>query len=378
MNLRHEIGNTILEGFGNAVWEGFRSLAFRKEAEEAHIFTLRALETCERLKIAGALSYLYCSPYTDKPTAVAGMRWDNPVGLAAGFSKNGEALEALSMLGFGCIEIGTITPRPQLGNPRPRVFRYPESRAVINRYGFNSEGSKAVVKRIDPIMQKWRWRSSIPPIIYSIGANKSTLDAYGKSGDLEVVVADYVAAFADLSPQIRGKDGVQINISSPNTPGLRSLFDRLPEFLGSFIQKARQTEYGLHLPPLILKVPPDGLTPEDYRTVVVTATECGIRGIEATNTTADEHIKKSYGMTEAGGVSGDPLRLRANECLAHLRASAEEKSIDLIGVGGIMNARHAEQKWRAGAKAIQIYTGLVFRGPRLIGECLETYHELTR
>lgn len=371
MDLRHEAGNVV--------WNIFRSYAFRKEAEDAHVFTLRALEKCAQLNIDGVLSHLYRSPYEDTPTMVAGMRWKNPIGLAAGFSKNGEALETLSLFGFGCIEIGTITPLPQSGNPRPRVFRSPESRAVINRYGFNSEGSKAVAERMRSVMYGgMHRRHRIPPLIYSIGANKSTLEAYGASGDLQSVVADYIAAFTDLLRNMRGMDidGVQINISSPNTPGLRSLFERLPEFLHLFIEQAHEAAPGHYLPPLILKVPPDGLLPEDYSAIVATAAEHGIRGIEATNTTADEGIKKLYGLSETGGVSGDPLRMLADECLDQLRDAADKKGIDLIGVGGILNATHAGQKWALGAKAIQIYTGLIFRGPQLIHECLEKYREM--
>ncbi len=366
MNLRYKIGTVL--------WQHTQRKLFRMEAEEAHIAALGKLQTLDFLLMHKLLSFLYRSSSWHIPTKVAGMEWLNPVGLAAGFSKNGEALPSLAALGFGCIEIGTITPRPQIGNPKPRVFRYPTQQSVINRYGFNSDGSKFVAERIRGIHRRY----SIPtPLIFSIGANKTTLDAYAESQDLNLVVADYVAAFEDLLPVIRfNKDGLQINISSPNTPGLRDLFDRLSEFLGLFVEQAKTIAVNAGryiLPPLILKVAPDGFTPADYQKIVLIAAEHGFAGIEATNTTIDEAIKKSCGLSEGGGVSGEPLRGLATGCLAHMRKLAQEKGIDLIGTGGILNGRHAAEKWEAGAKAIQLYTGLIFRGPELIGECIERY-----
>ena len=343
------------------------------EAEEAHLAALRQLEMLDFFMMHGLLSLLYRSPLWHISVHVAGMDWLNPVGLAAGFSKNGEALAGLAALGFGSIEIGTIVPRPQEGNPQPRVFRYPTDHAVINRYGFNSKGSKFVAARIFYTHRTF----FIPtPFIFSIGANKITIDAYAESKDLNSVVADYIAVFTDLLPVMRPKDGLQINISSPNTPGLRDLFDRLSEFLGLFVEQAKRVAVAAgryQLPPLILKVAPDGFSAEDYRNIVLISAEHGFAGIEATNTTIDETIKKSYGFSESGGLSGLPLRRLATGCLMHMRESAEKNGIDLIGVGGILNGRHAAEKWQTGAKAIQLYTGLIFRGPELIRECIERY-----
>lgn len=361
--------------FGDAFWRHvLRPYLFGKEAEDAHLFTIRALQRIQEAHLLWLLRLLYRSPNSWQPLRVFGVSWRNMVGLAAGFDKQAEVIPALEALGFGSAEIGTVTPRPQPGNDRPRLFRYPSIGAIINRpsigaiinrYGFNSVGSRAVADRLGQRPPSERFPL---PIGVSIGKNKDTPD--------EKAVGDYLAAFADILPVLRpGSDWVKINISSPNTPGLRAIFSDLDAFLGELVERARELalDIGSPLPPLVLKVPPDNLTPNQLSQVVTIAAKHGFAGIEATNTTTDEGIKRRWGLTEAGGVSGEPLRELATQRLREMRDAAQEHHINLVGVGGISQGEHALEKREAGAKAVQVYTGLVFRGPTLIHEVLNAW-----
>lgn len=356
---------------GDVLWQHlFRPYLFGKDAEDAHIFTVRALERMQQLNLLWALKLLYRSPHYRQPVKVFGVPWRNPVGLAAGFDKQGEVIPALEALGFGSAEIGTVTPRPQPGNDRPRLFRYPALGAVINRYGFNSEGAEAVANRL---MAPGTFRARFKlPIGISIGKNKDTPDAKA--------VKDYLAAFDAILWALRpGADWVKINISSPNTPQLRDIFQRLDEFLEEFTEGARHIaniEHDRPLPPFVLKVPPDGLSAGDMERLVKVAARYGFAGIEAVNTTTSEAVKRSYGLTDwngtpiTGGVSGEPLRQLSTLTVHTMAKPCREAGLDLVGVGGISRSEDALEKREAGALAVQVYTGLVFRGPLLIHEIL--------
>ena len=349
---------------GNVLWQKVvQPYLFKRDPENAHSFTVRTLQEIQRSGLTPLIRFLFQSNHVQlrNITLVGGVAWRNKVGLAAGFDKNAEILPALDAFGFGTIEVGTVTPRPQAGNPRPRVFRHPHAKAIVNRYGFNSDGASQVAKNIEKIHGHYKITC---PIGISIGKNKDTLE--------KNAVDDYVSVFRILAPVLRQNvDYIQINISSPNTPGLRSLFDRLDEFLSEF--RGRTKRIISWQVPLYLKVPPDDLTEKQYTRVVEIAAKHEISAIEATNTTANPDYKKAYSIpvAEEGGLSGEPLRQISNAILALLHPAAKQQYVDVIGVGGISSGKHATEKIAHGAKAVQIYTGLVFRGPILIHEILE-------
>ncbi|HUJ45782.1 MAG TPA: quinone-dependent dihydroorotate dehydrogenase [Rhizomicrobium sp.] len=283
-----------------------------------------------------------------------GLRFPNPIGLAAGFDKDGEVPDAMLKLGFGFVEIGTVTPRSQAGNPQPRLFRLPEDRAVINRMGFNNAGMEAMARRLAK-----RKRNGILGI--NIGTNKDSSDR----------IADYRAAFARLAPFA---DYVTINVSSPNTPGLRTLQgrDELERLLGAVNEERAK------LPrPLLLKIAPD-LDDAAIDDVADVALAAGLDGIIATNTTIDRSQGlRSANARETGGLSGAPLFQRSTEVLKALRAKVGSR-ITLVGVGGIGSGADAYAKIQAGASLVQLYTALAYEGPGLISrikrellQCLE-------
>jgi dihydroorotate dehydrogenase len=303
-------------------------------------------ETAHRLAIA-ALRFapLPAAPVDDPvlATTLAGLSLSNPVGLAAGLDKNGEALRGLSRLGFGFVECGSVTPRAQPGNPRPRLFRLSEDRAIINRLGFNNAGLEAFAARLGR-------RPAGTVIGANLGANKDTGDK----------AADYVAGLARL----RGlADYVTVNVSSPNTPGLRDLQGRaaLDDLLGR-LAEARAGDPT----PVFLKIAPD-LTAAEIQMIVEAALDHGIDALIVANTTLDRpDTLKSARRGEAGGLSGAPLRPRA---MAALRAAAEAAAgrLPLIAVGGIESGAEAYARIRAGASAVQIYSALIYEGPGLVG-----------
>ena len=308
-----------------------RPLLFALDAETAHGLTIAALRT-GLLRTASA----------DDPilrTTVAGFDLPNPIGLAAGFDKNAEIPDAMLRLGFGFVEVGTVTPLAQAGNPRPRVFRLPEVGGVINRLGFNNEGLEAAMIRL-------RARGSRLGVVgVNLGANKDSVDR----------AADYVTgvrAAATLASYLT------INISSPNTPGLRALQDGAA--LDDLI--ARVVEARGRIPtPLFVKVAPD-LTPADIDQIARAALDGGIDGLIISNTTL---ARDGVSTGEAGGLSGQPLFERSTEILRAFRA-ATGGALPLIGVGGVGSGAQAYAKLRAGASAVQLYTALVYGGPGLI------------
>ena len=299
------------------------------------------------IRLTGALSPLLPKAKTDDARLAVpafGLTFPNPIGLAAGFDKNAAVSDAMLKFGFGFVECGTVTPRPQTGNPRPRLFRLVEDRAVINRMGFNNDGMDAVAARLAR-----RKHTGIVGI--NIGANKDSADRIG----------DYSTCFARLAPLA---DYVVINVSSPNTPGLRALQNRaeLELLLGRMTDE--RARLGLNVP-LLLKIAPD-LEDGVVDDVAEVAFAHGLQGIVATNTTiARLGNLRSAHATEVGGLSGAPLFARSTEVLKRLRRRLGSKLV-LVGVGGVQSGADAYAKIRAGAALVQLYSALVYEGPGLI------------
>ena len=313
-----------------ALYPLFRPLAFALDAETAHRATIRTLSLAPPLPLPRFPPEL--------AQEVAGLSFPSPVGLAAGFDKDAEVPDAMLGLGFGFAEVGTITPRPQEGNSRPRLFRLREDEAVINRMGFNNEGQAAALKRL-----KRRNRRGIVGV--NIGANKDSADR----------IEDYAAGVRAMSPVA---DYLTVNVSSPNTPGLRQLQDEgALRALLTAVQEAR-TPGG---PPIFLKVAPD-LGEGEPDQIVRVAIEHGIDAIIVANTTVSRPPLRSTYASEGGGLSGAPLKPLARKALRDFRAASGGK-IPLIGVGGIGDADDAWERIRAGANLIQLYSAMVYEGP---------------
>lgn len=327
-----------------------RPLLFRLKPEAAHHATLRSLHYLRRW---GVLRYLFPSP-ASAPCRVMGLEFPNRVGLAAGLDKNGEYIDELAALGFGFIEVGTVTPRPQPGNPQPRIFRLPAAKALINRMGFNNMG-------VDYLLEHLRETEYSGILGINLGKNFDT--------PLEKAVDDYLIGLRKVYAHA---DYVTINISSPNTPGLRNLqygtqLQRMLETLKSS-QSALKSEYGRYVP-LVIKIAPD-MDTKAIHTLSRTLLRHEIDGVIATNTTFSrkgvENLKHSE---ETGGLSGLPLLDAATECVREIHRSTSGR-LPIIAVGGITEGRHALDKIHAGASLVQLYTGLIYRGPGLVRGCL--------
>lgn len=318
-----------------------RPLLFLADAEAIHHLAM------DTLAVTGSL--LQKLPSKRDPRlerTVFGLTFPNPVGLAAGFDKNGVALPAWEALGFGFAEIGTVTARAQPGNPKPRIFRIPEAQGLINRLGFNNDGCDVVAARLQRLRQSGRWPSI--PVGINLGKSKVT--------PLQEATADYLLSFERLQ---QFGDYFVLNVSSPNTPGLRSLQDRpaLDELFGH-IQRRNTTGK-----PLLVKIAPDLEWPA-IEEIIALVEEHKLAGMIATNTTID-HSSIPEKRREQGGLSGAPLRRRATEVV---RFIAERSKTPVIAVGGIMDADAALEKFDAGAALVQLYTGYIYRGPGLVGE----------
>lgn len=328
-----------------------RPLLFRLEAERAHEAGLHLLQAAYR----GGLSPLLARPPQPLPVAALGLHFPNPVGLAAGLDKNGEHIDALLALGFGFIEVGTVTPRPQLGNPKPRLFRLPEHQALINRLGFNNRGVAALVRNLG----RARRRGIVG---VNIGKNKDTPN--------ERALEDYLFCMELAFP---AADYLVVNVSSPNTEGLRALqaADALRRLLGG-LREAQERLAGRHgrRTPLLVKIAPDLSEPE-VDGIAAALSEAGVDGAIATNTTIDRVMIKGHRLAdEAGGLSGAPLYGRATNVLRRLRSRLDRR-IPIVGVGGVCSGADAAGKVAAGADLVQCYTGLIYRGPVLIGEAVD-------
>jgi dihydroorotate dehydrogenase len=325
-----------------------RPLLFSLDAETAHHLTIELLQRASLFD--PALRALRSLQPSSKPKTLFGLTFPNPIGLAAGLDKNGVALPAWAALGFGFIEIGTVTAKAQPGNPKPRIFRLPEQQALINRLGFNNDGADVIAHRLAALRNSRRWPAV--PVGINIGKSRAT--------PLEQATDDYLYAFRKLRDFA---DYMILNISSPNTPGLRELQE--PEKLSELLC-AVSNETGTGSKPLVVKVSPD-LSGAELKAILVVCEENGVSGIIATNTTLD-HSSIPPRLDQAGGLSGAPLR---DKSTALVREIVARSTIPVIASGGIFDAESAWEKFQAGAQLIQLYTGLVYRGPQLLHEIMD-------
>lgn len=332
-------------------WYGaFRPLLFRLNAETAHELSLDLLGAAERLKV---LSWMTPEVKND-PVTVAGIEFPNPVGLAAGLDKNGDYIDAMAQLGFGFIEIGTTTPRPQPGNLKPRLFRIPERQAIINRMGFNNKGVDYLVDRVKAA----RFQGVLG---INIGKNFDT--------PVENAVDDYLICLEKVYPYATY---ITVNISSPNTPGLRTLQygDALKELLQPLKERQKVLSESFGYKPIFVKIAPD-MNTDEVALVANSLVDCGMDGVIATNTTLDRTgVEGCLHANEQGGLSGAPLEEKATEMLENLTKALDGR-IPVIGVGGITDGAGAIDKIKAGAQLVQIYSGFIYRGPELICEAVE-------
>ena len=339
------------------LYEFARPFLFALDAETAHDLTLASLRTAQALHLPVA-----CTVPSARPVRVMGLEFPNRIGLAAGLDKNGECIEGLAALGFGHIEIGTVTPRPQPGNPKPRLFRLPERQAIINRMGFNNHGVDALVANVR--------RSAYQGILgINIGKNFGT--------PIERAVDDYLICLEKAYP---AASYIAVNISSPNTKNLRQLqgaseLDALLEALKSR-QGGLADKHGKYVP-LALKIAPD-LEPGQIDTIADTLKRHRIDAVIATNTTLGrEGVESSPLAAEAGGLSGAPLFEKSTTVIRRL-AHALAGELPIIAAGGIESGERARAKIEAGATLVQIYSGLIYRGPRLVTECIAATDAATR
>jgi dihydroorotate dehydrogenase len=332
-------------------WYGLvRKVMFKMSGETSHELGLDMLGAAERLSL---LSYI-APKIPDCPVKVMGITFPNAVGLAAGLDKNGDYIDAFARLGFGFIEIGTVTPRPQSGNPKPRLFRIAEKQAIINRMGFNNKGVEHLIDQV----KKAKFKGVLG---INIGKNFDT--------PVEKAVDDYLIC---LNKVYQYATYITVNISSPNTPGLRDLQfgDTLDELLAPI--KTRQLELAKEFgyKPILVKIAPD-MDEENVRLVAETLIKNNIDGVIATNTTLSrEGVEGHEFGAEAGGLSGAPLEDSATETVAAL-VSALNGKLPVIGVGGILDGAGAVEKIDVGAELVQIYSGFIFRGPELIRESVD-------
>jgi len=328
-----------------------RPALFRLDAERAHELAVRCLAGLGRLPpLCRALEALHRLPAAARPVEAFGLKFPNAVGLAAGFDKNAHAWPAAAALGFGHVEVGTVTAQAQPGNPRPRMFRYPAQLAVINRLGFNNDGARTVAARL--ARRRGPGRRRIP---VGINLGKS------KAADIDQATQDYLASFTWLADYA---DYLVLNVSSPNTPGLRTLQDepRLRELLAAVTaaNRSRAAQPGRTRVPILLKIAPDLDFPQ-VDAVLGVVGAFGLDGIIAGNTTIS---RPGFfgGVDQAGGLSGSPLRQRSTDVIRYI-VRATGGRLPVIGVGGITDAASAGEKLDAGARLVQVYTGLIYRGP---------------
>lgn len=322
-----------------------KKIFFRLDPEVSHHIALHLIKYANLTCIPGLL---YKAP--DNPITLMGLTFKNPVGLAAGLDKNGEYIDALASLGFGFIEIGTVTPKAQPGNPKPRLFRLVKQEAIINRMGFNSKGMDYVIQQL----QKTKYRGVLG---INIGKNKDTPQ--------ENAVDDYLLGFRAFW---KYASYIVINISSPNTPGLRDL--QQEEMLSNLLRPLKQEQQSIFMThqkyvPLVVKISPD-LSDAELQSIARVLLKEKMDGVIATNTSIHRHgIQNSPYVNESGGLSGRPLFAPNTQIIRKLHALLQDQ-IPIIGVGGIMDEDSAKAKFAAGAKLIQLYTGFIFAGPGLV------------
>ena len=338
-----------------------RSLLFRMDPEEAHEFTLENLARTQNTP----LDRFYRQPFVASPVTLAGLTFPNRVGLAAGLDKNARCIDALGAMGFGFIEVGTVTPKAQPGNPKPRMFRLPQAQALINRLGFNNDGLDAFIANV----RRARLRQQGRLLGLNIGKNAAT--------PVENATDDYLIALTGVYPHA---DYVTVNISSPNTKNLRALQgdEALDGLLGALAARREQlaSEHGRRVP-LFLKIAPD-LDETQVAVIAATLRKHGMDGVIATNTTLSrDAVSGLPHAEEAGGLSGAPVREASNRVIQWLR-QALGPDFPIIGVGGILSGHDAIEKIQAGADVVQIYSGLIYKGPALVTEVASALQQWRR
>ena len=328
-----------------------RPFLFGLDPETAHELTLQSLALAQ----GTPLRWAYANPFVDDPITLAGLTFPNRVGLAAGLDKNARCIDGLGGIGFGFIEVGTVTPKPQPGNPKPRMFRLTQANALINRLGFNNDGLDAFITNV----KRSRFRDKGRILGLNIGKNATT--------PIENAVDDYLIGLEGVYPHA---DYVTVNISSPNTANLRSLQsdEALDALLGAVAAKRESLakQHGRRVP-IFVKIAPD-LDESQVGVIAATLKRHAMDGVIATNTTiARDAVQGLPHAGEAGGLSGAPVLEPSNRVIRLLRASLG-KAFPIIGVGGVMSAKDAVSKIEAGADVVQVYTGLIYRGPQLVDE----------
>jgi len=332
-------------------YSAIRNVLFKFDPEKIHELTIKGLKETG----STPLNFAYKQNIPNKPVQVMGIHFPNPCGLAAGLDKNGECIKAFEAMGFGFVEVGTVTPRPQPGNEKPRIFRLPEANAIINRMGFNNKG-------VDYLVDQVRKANFSGVLGINIGKNKDTPDEDAKDDYLHCMRKVYTHATY-----------ITINISSPNTPGLRSLQygEALNELLA--VLKAEQQllakKFDKYVP-LAVKIAPD-LTEPEIQSIAECLITNDIDGVIATNTTlARDGVENLEHGNEQGGLSGEPVKDKSTEVIA-LLAKALDNKLPIIGVGGIASGADAKEKISAGAKLVQVYTGFIYQGPELVKEVVK-------
>lgn len=332
-----------------------RPFLFGMDAEAAHEVTMNMLARGQRTP----LQWAWCNERVSDPIELAGLRFPNRVGMAAGLDKNARCIDALAAMGFGFVEVGTVTPNPQPGNPKPRMFRLPQARALINRLGFNNDGLDAFLHNVQQAQCRSQQRENRLLLGLNIGKNAST--------PIESATSDYLICLDGVYPHA---DYVTVNISSPNTQNLRALqSDAALDGLLAAIAERRETLASRHgrRVPVFVKIAPD-LEESQVAMIADTLQKRGMDGVIASNTTVSRTaVQGMRHAQEAGGLSGAPVLEASNQVIRQLR-SALGSRFPIIGVGGILSADDAVSKIRAGADVVQIYTGLIYEGPELVSK----------
>ncbi len=329
-----------------------RSVFFQLDPEVAHELTMAGIARLQGTPLQG----VYGNARVDDPIELAGLKFPNRVGLAAGLDKNARCIDGLGAMGFGFVEVGTVTPKAQPGNPKPRLFRLPKAQALINRLGFNNEGLAAFLANVQRSALR---RQGTPGMLLGLNIGKNAVTPIENATD------DYLIGLDGVYPHA---DYVTVNISSPNTKNLRALQsdEALDALLGAIAvrREALQQQHGKRIP-IFVKIAPD-LDAAQVAVIAATLVRHGMDGVVATNTTLSrDAVKGLPHAEEAGGLSGAPVREASNRVIAELRAALGPK-FPIIGVGGILSAEDAVDKIRAGADVVQIYTGLIYKGPQLV------------
>jgi len=332
-------------------YSAIRKVFFQFDAEKIHEMTIKGLKKTG----ATPLNFAYKQQVPNKPVEVMGIKFPNPCGLAAGLDKNGECIRAFDAMGFGFVEVGTVTPRPQPGNDKPRIFRLPEANAVINRMGFNNKG-------VDYLVDQVRKANFKGVLGINIGKNKDTPEEQAKDDYIKCMRKVYNLA-----------SYITVNISSPNTPGLRSL--QYGEALNDLLSALKEEQTSLakqydKYVPIAVKIAPD-LTETEIESIAECLITNNIDGVIATNTTlARDGVKHLAHGDEAGGLSGQPVKAKSTEVI-RLLAKALNDKLPIIGVGGIASGEDAKEKIAAGAKLVQVYTGFIYKGPELVKDVVK-------